>query len=546
MSDSTNTLPLRPNVDTIPSEVLLEISGYLTSKEDATSLMKTCRHTYGIGKEKFHQLVIEYDNDGSAFRAAIAHGITVVFERMLHINRHPVDMVFDCPADRPYQSEHIQTPTPLITAIEYNRPSFVDKLLQAGANVNFALQCSESMHDCCYVGLQYDWMMRRHFPPIYWALGMVDGKPSLDIVKSLLSHNVDVNYRPPCERKRDLCYISPLSLAVSQSSASEKILREVLKVYRLKFDPHDFQHQCLDAMHAFFSQAGGEFCKYREITDFPYFGEEDLAKLQFMLANAFEGTIQAMGRVFRAMTSDCRRTENITECMRIYLQVMSQKGLLSDAFDTITEDGSSASPDGPTKGVDSAKHPLLGTSPLTAICITFGKYSKLGPRFVKFFLSRGANLDHHDQHDLTPLHWAARYRYEDAGALLLNEARLQSKNIVNTRGKGWTPLMIACQYSNSVYRTTGLEDWIRFIKLLLDNGADVHATDDNNQNALHHICVTSNRTTDSWEHNRDTGNYLLPIIRCLMDAGVDASHRDGRGRTPMEYLHDSTKARIKA
>ncbi|KAJ3577849.1 hypothetical protein NPX13_g2722 [Xylaria arbuscula] len=578
MSDDRDISPPPPHLCAMPDEMLLGISGCLTREEDASSLMKTCRRTYGIGKERFLQLLVENDDDGSAFRAAIARGITVIFDRMLHFHGHRLDVVFKCVENSPHDGGRMQAATLLTAAIAYNRPDFVDRLLQAGADVNFATPCYHEIHR----NTHHTCPGQRHWQPIHWALGIEDERPNLDIVKSLLNYDVNTQSRTICPssgggstRKPPYGHppmfqsvtTKPLTLAVREPRVSEEILREILGAHRLKCDPVDFRYECFRAMDAFFAESRRRY--YEKATHLVDFFENKMAKLQFMLASAIEGTIKAMGRIFRVMIREFYPNEEFVEFVRVYLRIMSQRGLLSDALDTRAEFGSTtltevvygmssvmlyrghwnfyekivdmlmnagASPDGPTKSVDAVGRSHYGTSPLAALCILpdLWEDSKDGAIFAGLFLSRGANLNHHDQYNMTPLHWTSHHIIKDAASFLLTEARSRSMNIINTRGcrRGWTALMVACREAKRAIFRDNVETLIGFIRLLLDNGADINATDDDNRNALHHLCYWPRRP----RFPEKAAQPLRLMIEFLTRNGADASHRDSAGRTPMDYL----------
>lgn len=136
--------------------------------------------------------------------------------------------------------------------------------------------------------------------------------------------------------------------------------------------------------------------------------------------------------------------------------------------------------------------------------VTVGDLSK-----TALLLARGADVHARESTDgKTPLHAAAfNSRTRTVKMLVVAGSEV---NAVHTWGE--SPLMVAAQY--------GSKDCVQ---KLLDCGADVNFTSPNGVNALHK--ATKNATL----------GQSTPIMKLLLDYGLDVNSRDDRQQTPLHY-----------
>ncbi|MDE0716697.1 MAG: ankyrin repeat domain-containing protein [Rhodospirillaceae bacterium] len=128
------------------------------------------------------------------------------------------------------------------------------------------------------------------------------------------------------------------------------------------------------------------------------------------------------------------------------------------------------------------------------------------PRIIRLLLRRGASVNALDNLDSTPLHFAALSNPDPviSELLLKNGANLQSRS----RATGGTPLHSAAQ------------NWsVPVLKLLLEWGGDVTATDSDGATPLH--LAARNLNPD--------------IAKLLVNSGASLESKDKRGRTPLHY-----------
>lgn len=140
------------------------------------------------------------------------------------------------------------------------------------------------------------------------------------------------------------------------------------------------------------------------------------------------------------------------------------------------------------------------------------------PEIAEILLANGANIS--DPGEQTPLHFAIGCGFErTAEVLLRGGAGINTKN-----AEGKTPLMLACEIGIPSHNNDPTLESVAVImaKMLIDHGADIHATDQGCSNALH-LAVQS-QTPD------------VQIIKLLLQGGIDANVPDSAGYTPLQYF----------
>lgn len=104
------------------------------------------------------------------------------------------------------------------------------------------------------------------------------------------------------------------------------------------------------------------------------------------------------------------------------------------------------------------------------------------------------------------LHWTCQRDYEDVDKVI---SLLDGGADVHARYRGRTPLHEAC-----------LQGHINVIKILLDNGADIEANDNNEIKPLHYAVYARNKD----------------VIITLLNRGANVDCRDNQGNTPLHYV----------
>lgn len=159
-------------------------------------------------------------------------------------------------------------------------------------------------------------------------------------------------------------------------------------------------------------------------------------------------------------------------------------------------------------------------------------------KLIELMIQKGADTDakSNDPQGQSALHFAAEYHIGCALEILLAAgADLQSRN-----SKGRTPLMEACLSSGQDYRFilngSVPQEGFHSIKLLLDNGPSLHATDDSGNTVLHIICQASQQCDDMQKQEN--------LVRLLLDRGVKESARTDMGQTALQIAFEKGSLRI--
>jgi len=174
-----------------------------------------------------------------------------------------------------------------------------------------------------------------------------------------------------------------------------------------------------------------------------------------------------------------------------------------------------------------------------------------GIRVAQLLLERGADVNAPDEDNKTPLHLASYYgNVEIVRVLLDGDATTHSKG-----NRGWTPLheVTRCEDQYSMDNTDVL-----VAQLLLERGADVNASDEDNRTPLHlasyygkaeivRVLLDSHATTSSkgnqgWtplhevaqsEHYYSRNNGDVLVAQLLLERGADVNVPDDDNRTPL-------------
>ena len=129
---------------------------------------------------------------------------------------------------------------------------------------------------------------------------------------------------------------------------------------------------------------------------------------------------------------------------------------------------------------------------------------------------------------IPPLILAAHCGSQRPEVFTLLVERGANPNVVSKEGSydGWTPLFFACSQCN-----------LDLVRLLLDRGADVNASDARGDNALMQFCTITNHWTSP-------ANSIRPIAELLIDKGIDITKADSGGLTAlsMASLYQNVEA----
>ena len=129
---------------------------------------------------------------------------------------------------------------------------------------------------------------------------------------------------------------------------------------------------------------------------------------------------------------------------------------------------------------------------------------------------------------IPPLILAAHCGSQRPEVFTLLVERGANPNVVSKEGSydGWTPLFFACSQCN-----------LDLVRLLLDRGADVNASDARGDNALMQFCTITNHWTSP-------ANSIRPIAELLIDKGIDITKADRGGLTAlsMASLYQNVEA----
>ena len=123
-------------------------------------------------------------------------------------------------------------------------------------------------------------------------------------------------------------------------------------------------------------------------------------------------------------------------------------------------------------------------------------------------MSRGANIEHRDIFDKSPLYFAAAWGRHDVLETLLN----QDANTEHQDLWGYTALMRASCMKHA-------DNFARVMKLLSESGASMEQVDKNGITALGHASI--------WRRE--------DVVKFLCDQGANDQHRDKDGNTPLDY-----------
>lgn len=134
----------------------------------------------------------------------------------------------------------------------------------------------------------------------------------------------------------------------------------------------------------------------------------------------------------------------------------------------------------------------------------------------------------------------ADYREPDRCTLLHMAIDLPSADIALVRlllDKG-APLNAACFRGTTPLHRAVQHGYVDSVELLIERGADIHAPDIRNSNALIHAAAGTPWNPDGTyvvQCNRGTTDNMLHIARLLLEKGADVDMQDIDGRTPMHH-----------
>ncbi|CAM5161232.1 unnamed protein product [Natator depressus] len=141
-------------------------------------------------------------------------------------------------------------------------------------------------------------------------------------------------------------------------------------------------------------------------------------------------------------------------------------------------------------------------------------------RLLELFLSKGSEINEYDDNGFTAFMEAAHYGNEEALRFLYNNgADVNLRRVVNEEKRtlnkgGATALMDAAKGGH-----------LSVVKILVSEmKADMNICDNQGRNALIHAFLPSdNKTRES----------IAPVVRFLLDCGVDVNRRDEHGKTTL-------------
>jgi ankyrin repeat protein len=147
--------------------------------------------------------------------------------------------------------------------------------------------------------------------------------------------------------------------------------------------------------------------------------------------------------------------------------------------------------------------------------------SSSDPEIAEILLANGADVSAITwEGQQSPLHLAIGYGFDRTAEVLL-----QGGADVNAKNRALqTPLMLACEVSPKNINTTPDSESIPIVmvKMLINYGADIHATDTHGRSALH--LTVASRSPD------------IQIIQLLLQNGNDLHSLDSRGRNAMHIV----------
>lgn len=134
----------------------------------------------------------------------------------------------------------------------------------------------------------------------------------------------------------------------------------------------------------------------------------------------------------------------------------------------------------------------------------------------------------------------ADHRESDRGSLLHMAIDLPSADIALVRlllDKG-APINGACIQDTTPLHRAVQHGYLDSVELLIERGADIHALDARNSNALIHAAAGTPWNADGTyvvQCNRGTTDNMLRIARLLLEKGADVNTQDIDDRTPMHH-----------
>ena len=137
---------------------------------------------------------------------------------------------------------------------------------------------------------------------------------------------------------------------------------------------------------------------------------------------------------------------------------------------------------------------------------------------IQRLIDEGADIDGVRESGLyPPLILAARCGNQRPEVFTLLVERGANPNVVSKEGSydGWTPLFFACSQCN-----------LDLVRLLLDRGADVNASDARGYNALMQFC----RINNHWAPPADS---IRQIAKLLIDKGIDITKANRGGQAAL-------------
>ncbi|KAH0528268.1 hypothetical protein TsFJ059_003153 [Trichoderma semiorbis] len=154
---------------------------------------------------------------------------------------------------------------------------------------------------------------------------------------------------------------------------------------------------------------------------------------------------------------------------------------------------------------------------------TFGYWGSLDKSeeiLAKVLLAAGADPNVRTEKGNTPMHIANPEKPQLLDMLVEHGADINARN-----AWGRTPLLeIIMHMGASSSAFDRLKPDVHTFNKLVDLGADVHATDQNGDNLFHHIMSSIGFFSDK---------EFLPLIRRLINSGVDLNQRNRKGHPPL-------------
>ncbi|XP_044729948.1 serine/threonine-protein phosphatase 6 regulatory ankyrin repeat subunit B-like [Chrysoperla carnea] len=135
-------------------------------------------------------------------------------------------------------------------------------------------------------------------------------------------------------------------------------------------------------------------------------------------------------------------------------------------------------------------------------------YAVRKPDNLKYLISLGSNINHHDYLNQTPVYRAIEWECLESVKILIKEGGDLN---YNARREGYTPLIRAIETEN-----------FELFKLIVDSNASITMRDDNQRTPLHHAACKS-------------GNIGLNMMQYLLSKGAEINVFDLYGANPL-YL----------